>query len=184
MTVALISTSPRKILQTYPGSTANVNVAGLWQVQGVAAGWTSPDGAYQLVQVADFVPPAGQQITGAPSYEIDGSGNVIETYATQSIPPAPIVAVTSSSTPALNGTYGTSMQDQVNLTALQTSITAGVPWIGYLRDIIGVSHTMTAVQFTSIAAAILGFVAAADAAYAAAVAGQSPTWPSNQVTVA
>ena len=94
------------------------------------------------------------------------------------------VQVTSSSTPALNGTYGTSMQDQVNLTALQTSITAGVPWIGYLRDIIGVSHTMTAVQFTSIAAAILGFVAAADAAYAAAVAGQSPTWPSNQVTVA
>lgn len=62
MTVALISTSPRKILQTYPGSTANVNVAGLWQVQGVAAGWTSPDSAYQLVQVADFAPPAGQEI--------------------------------------------------------------------------------------------------------------------------
>src|SRR5579883_2220741 len=73
------------------------------------------------------------------------------------------IAITSTGTPSISGVYGTAMQDEINLTGLQASINAGVPFLSYLRDKSGVKHTMTATQFTALASAVLAYIAAVDA---------------------
>jgi hypothetical protein len=89
MTVALISADHKEIVATYPGTSADINVPGKWQAFGVGVGWTSADGAYTLVAVAPFAPPAGKVTTGSPTYSFDGDGNVAETFAVTDAPPAP-----------------------------------------------------------------------------------------------
>ncbi len=92
MPIALISTNPLAILETWPDGLVNVNVPGNIQAYGVDAGWTSPDGAYKLVPVAEFSPPTGDVISGAPTFSFDANGNVIVTYQVQ---PAPAPTVTA-----------------------------------------------------------------------------------------
>lgn len=70
--------------------------------------------------------------------------------------------IVSTGTPALNATYGVAPQDEINITGLQAAITAGVPFLGYMRDATGVKRTMTAAQFTILAAVIMQYVAALD----------------------
>lgn len=94
------------------------------------------------------------------------------------------VQVTSTSTPALNSTYGLSMQDQINITGLQTSLLAGVPWIGYFRDINRNKITMTAAQFTAVATVILNFIVAIDAAYELAEGGGAWVAPAQPGPIA
>jgi hypothetical protein len=94
------------------------------------------------------------------------------------------VAITSTSTPALNANYGCQAQDEINLIGLQASILAGVPWLGYYRNIAGAKVMMTAAQFTAVATAILNFIAAADNAFETAAAGGSASWPAATATIA
>lgn len=92
------------------------------------------------------------------------------------------LAVTSTGTPALNGTYACASQDQINITSLQVAVTANV-FPGFLRDRAGAAHTMTAPQFTSIAEALLAFVVAVNQAKAAALGGGAWVAPAAEVTI-
>lgn len=80
------------------------------------------------------------------------------------------LTIASAGTPALDGVYGCSLQDQINVTALQSAVAAGV-FPGFLRDRAGARHDMTGAQFTAIATAIMGFIVAISNARAAALAG-------------
>lgn len=93
-------------------------------------------------------------------------------------------AVVSSGTPALSGTYGIAPQDEINITGLQTSVLAGVTWLGYYRNMAGTKITMTATEFTTLATAILDYIAALDDAYEAAVGGGAWVAPAQPVTIA
>lgn len=93
MTTALISTNPVAVLANYPDNPQRIDLPGPVQVFCPAVPWTSPDGGYRLVQVAPFVVPSGQVTTGAPSYSVDASGNVTETYATVAAPPPTVTSL-------------------------------------------------------------------------------------------
>lgn len=92
------------------------------------------------------------------------------------------LTITSTSTPSLNGTYGASQQDEINVTALQVAVANNV-FPGFYRDKSGTKHTMTSAQFTEIATAIMDFVVAVDEAEATATAGGTWTAPSNAATI-
>lgn len=92
MTVALIATNPFAIVATYGAIPNPLRPPNGDPVSGAQVGWSGQ--GYALVSVAPFVPPTGQQITGAPSYAIDGGGNVTQSYATVPIPP-PTISVSS-----------------------------------------------------------------------------------------
>jgi hypothetical protein len=99
------------------------------------------------------------------------------------------VVVTSTSTPAFNGTYSISDTAQSNIQANQTSIltngkfTNGQTTRAWL-DINGTPHTFqsTAV-FTSFAEAVGAYVDALIIQLGVAQSGGTPTWPSNAVTI-
>lgn len=95
MAVALISTSPTPaIVQVSDGDTVDVNIPGKWQVDGMAAGWKSPDNDYEVVDVADFVVPSGKRIAGDSRYVIDEGGKVSQVYDVVDLPaPSPFVSV-------------------------------------------------------------------------------------------
>jgi hypothetical protein len=94
------------------------------------------------------------------------------------------IAITSTGTPTLNGTYGIAQSNEIALTGLQVSVISNV-FPGYYRNQAGVRVTMTAAQFTALATAALGLIEALDNALAAA---QTPggAWVavSNAVTIA
>lgn len=91
MTTALITTNPIAIVAIYGDNPPRIDPTPTNQVFNPGVPWTSADGRYRLVQVTAFVPPAGQVITGSPSYAVDQNGNVTETYATVAAP-APTVS--------------------------------------------------------------------------------------------
>lgn len=93
-------------------------------------------------------------------------------------------AIVSTGTPSLSGTYGIAPQDEINITGLQTSVLAGVAWLGYYRNVAGAKVTTTATQFTALATAILDYIAALDDAYEAAVGGAAWIAPAQPVTIA
>jgi hypothetical protein len=93
------------------------------------------------------------------------------------------VTVNSTGTPAINGVYGTTLQDEINYTGLQVAVANGV-FPGWIRDKAGAKHTMTGSQCTAVVTAILGFIVAVDEAKAAALAGGSWVAPSATVTIA
>ena len=92
------------------------------------------------------------------------------------------LTVTSTSTPALNGTYGLLPQDEINITGLQHAVVADV-FPGFYRDRNGGRHTMTGEQFTALATALLGFLVAIDEAKAAALAGGAWVAPPATATI-
>jgi hypothetical protein len=93
------------------------------------------------------------------------------------------LAITSTSTPALNGTYGCGMQDEINAASLQGAVSAGV-FPGFYRDQAGVRHVMTGLQFTAIATAIMTFIVAVEEAKAMALGGGAWAPPATAVTLA
>jgi hypothetical protein len=123
------------------------------------------------------------QQTAAQSLVAGWNAAAVNPLSTFAAAQAAGAAVTSTSTPAINGTYGCMPQDEINMTALQTALNSGVAWIGYLRDINGVAHSMTAAQFTSLVTAILGYMVALDAWLVAALGGSSAAPPSNALTI-
>lgn len=93
------------------------------------------------------------------------------------------LTITSTSMPALSGTYGAAPQDEINITGLQVAVANNV-FPGYYRDIAGAKHTMTGGQFTAIATAVLDFIVAVEEARDAALAGGTWVAPASSVTIA
>ena len=83
--LALIRISPPTILQIIPTDIGSINVADTWQVQGVAAGYATPDGVYKVVTIVPAVVPGGQMATGPATYSINGQV-VTQTIPTQALP--------------------------------------------------------------------------------------------------
>ena len=97
------------------------------------------------------------------------------------------LTITSTGTPAINGTYGTAASDQANFNAVQTYVlTTGTlqqtpqPW--FLQNGTPVMIPSAAV-FREISTAVANFVTNAKVAAAESAAGQSVTWPSSSVSV-
>lgn len=165
--------------------------------------WTSADGAYSLVAVPPFVPPTGYVSVGAPSYALV-SGVVTETYQTQIIPvvtPAQTAAaklaaveaaglkVTSTSTPAINGTYDVSPTATANFNAVETYVLAnGTFPMGSTQTwfVIGAAPvTIPSVGvFKALSSAVAQYVAALQIAAYTQAAGGTATWPPSSVTIA
>ena len=93
------------------------------------------------------------------------------------------LAISSTGTPALNGAYGCSMQDEVNAASLQAATAAGV-FPGFYRDQVGTRHIMTGAQFTAIATAIMTFIVAIGEARETALDGAAWAPPATSVTIA
>jgi hypothetical protein len=92
------------------------------------------------------------------------------------------LAITSVGTPVLNGTYGTGMQDEINITGLQAAVQANV-FPGWYRDVTGVRKVMTGAQFTAIATAALNFIAAVEDAMHVALEGGAWVAPPAQANL-
>ncbi len=180
MTVALITTNPYAILATFAAAPAVIRLPRGDTVEGAQVGWSGEGCA--LVAVTPFSPPPGQQITGSPSYSIDGSGNVTESYAIEAIPPAPITTMqlVSTSTSALNGSYSIDQQTQQNVAAVAEYIAINGKFPDGMTafpmpDASGTPHSFpTIVLFQAFATAMANFVTALDL-------GQTPAQP---VTIA
>lgn len=99
------------------------------------------------------------------------------------------IVIASTGAPSLNATYAVDQQAEFNIVALQTSLNAGQGFpdgaatIGY-RDMAGLKHVMTAMQFTAVAAAIRDYIAALDDTAAALLGGGSASWPAATATIA
>jgi hypothetical protein len=93
------------------------------------------------------------------------------------------LAIISSGTPSLNGTYGCSPQDEVNATGLQAAVAAGV-FPGFYRDQAGIRHVMTGSQFTTVAAAIMTFIVVVEEAKETALGGGAWSPPAATATIA
>ena len=199
MTVAFIKISPLTVLDKYSSPPAMLSVPGLGDVHGAGVGWTSPDGAYMLADLIPFVPPAGQMITGNPSYVLNGT-TVTETYATVSLPSTALaqmtydaaiaagVILTWTSSTTLNGTYAIDQQTMVQLNSVWTVLmannffpngTALQPW----KQMNGTGVKMGSPQFKNFGTALSKYVAQLGEARDAQAGGGTPTWPSNQVTI-
>ena len=73
------------------------------------------------------------------------------------------LAVTSTSTPSLNGTYSVGAQAQADITSVMTGVAVGVGLPGggssfYWLDSGGTPHNFTQAQFLSLATAIRNYV--------------------------
>ncbi len=99
------------------------------------------------------------------------------------------IVLTSTGTPALNGTYSTTDTAQKNISAIVTGIAAGLGLPGggstfqYL-DANNQPHAFDSSHFTAFAAALRNFVYQCDIAVATIQNGGSATFPSNNVTIA
>lgn len=95
------------------------------------------------------------------------------------------IAITSTSTPALNGSYRTDgifmlgLQAEINAVALDGTFADGTATLNW-PDAKGAAHTFTVAQFKTLAMAIANFQAQC-AQYAA---GLIATAPSSSVTIA
>jgi hypothetical protein len=99
------------------------------------------------------------------------------------------LAVASTATPAISATYAVDAQAEFNIVALETSLNAGQGFPGGATtfgypDMAGVKHTMTASQFTALAAAIRDYIAALDATLQTLLAGGMASWPSASAPIA
>ena len=71
------------------------------------------------------------------------------------------VTVSSSTTPALNGTYAVNPNEMLNITGLQAGVAAGALSSGVTyTDASNVEHSFTGPQFTTFATAYLNYVVA------------------------
>lgn len=100
------------------------------------------------------------------------------------------LTITSTGTPALDGTYALDQASQENIIAEQVCInTNGLFTNGQSTrawpDKAGVFHTFPSIaEFKTFAIAVAAYVDALDGALAAAEQGGSPSWPSASVTIA
>lgn len=99
------------------------------------------------------------------------------------------ITLTSTGTPALNGTYSTHSVAQANISAIQIGIGSGMGLPGgsatfaYL-DSAGGQHQFSAANFTAFAIAVRDFVYHSLIALATIEGGGTATFPLNTVTIA
>jgi len=95
------------------------------------------------------------------------------------------IAVVSTGTPALNGTYAVDQLSQMDVIAIETSLNAGKGFpggattFGY-QDVTGALHSFSEANFTDFAAAVRDFVYACKSV----IAGQSTTLPPATAMIA
>lgn len=99
------------------------------------------------------------------------------------------VQVTSTGTPALNGTYAVDAVSQAQITSLSTGIAAGKPLPGggstfNYSDITGGQHAFNSTNFLDFAAAIEGYIYNFNQALIASVSGTPTALPSTALTIA
>lgn len=114
---------------------------------------------------------------------------IIQAEATYASLLAGGITLTSTGTPALNGTYSTTPTAVVNVSGIATSIANGLGLPGggttfNYRDASGNSHAFDSAHFLAFAAAVRDFVYHAEDAMATIAKGGTATFPSNQVTIA
>ena len=95
------------------------------------------------------------------------------------------IQITSTSTPALDGTYAVDPMSQSDIIAIETSINAGKGFPGRgtafnYPDASGALHSFTEANFTNFAAAIRDYVYAAKSV----IGGTATALPSPAVTIA
>jgi hypothetical protein len=95
------------------------------------------------------------------------------------------LAVTSTGTPALNGTYAIDQLSQMDIIAIETSLNAGKGFPGgatafNYADVSGAMHSFTQANFTDFAAAVRDYVYALKSV----IAGASTTLPPATATIA
>lgn len=99
------------------------------------------------------------------------------------------IILTSTGTPALNGTYSTTDTAQKNVSSVVTGIAAGLGLPGggttfqYL-DAANIPHAFDTSHFTAFAAALRNFVYNCEITLATIQNGGTATFPSNLVTIA
>lgn len=84
------------------------------------------------------------------------------------------LTVACTVTPALSATWGCQTQDEIAWIAVQDAINANQGWPGFMLDINGAKHALTAAQATAIADALLQYLAAWDAWVAGGGQGAQP----------
>jgi len=92
------------------------------------------------------------------------------------------IAITSTSTPALNGIYDISASTEGNWAGSEAAVSAGV-FRGYYRTLTGTKVAMTAAQFTALAEAAYNLIAELDDALNAALTSGTFIAPPNAVTI-
>lgn len=95
------------------------------------------------------------------------------------------LAIVSTATPALNGTYAVDRLSQMDVIAIETSLSAGKGFPGGAAtfnypDASGAMHSFSEANFTDFAAAVRDFVYGCNAV----IAGSSTTLPASTVTIA
>jgi hypothetical protein len=149
--------------------------------------WSSAQLAYVPITDATYTAwlAAGNLATN-----IGSPAELIQVMQQQVVPllQASGIAIISTSTPSLSGTYAIDPASLANLTALSTGIAAGKPLPGggtsfNYADLAGVQHAFTAAAFLNLAAAIETYVYDFDQALAALIAGQSATMPAPPLTI-
>ena len=155
MTIALIAVSPRAILGTFADATATFRLPNGDVVEGADIGWTGE--GFALVAVAPFATPAGQENAGAPSYAFDGSGNVVETYATQpitiAVPTCPVWQIKAVLTAAQATAVAAAIAASPNAATLQAFWETGgapVPANSTTLLALGAAIGLTAAQVTAL----------------------------------
>jgi hypothetical protein len=96
------------------------------------------------------------------------------------------LTITSTGTPALNGTYSCDALSQTDVVAIEASLNAGKGFPGgggstfNYPDASGVMHSFSETNFTNFAAAVRDFVYGCKSV----IAGTSTTLPASSVTIA
>lgn len=95
------------------------------------------------------------------------------------------IAITSTATPALNGTYAVDQVSQMDILSIETSINAGKGFPGGAQtfgypDMVGAMHAFTEANFTNFAAAVRDYVYALKCC----VSGTLTALPSKTTTIA
>jgi hypothetical protein len=150
--------------------------------------WSSAQSAY--VSITDASHTEWLAATGNRATNIGSAAELVQVMQQQVVPllQASGVAIISTNTPSLSGTYAIDPASLANLTALSTGIAAGKPLPGggtnfNYADIAGAQHVFTAAAFLNLAAAIETYVYDFDQALAALIAGQSATMPVAPLTI-
>lgn len=131
-------------------------------------GWTVADG-----ELVAPTPPTAEQLAAAALVE--------SAYAALNAG----LTVSSTETPALNGTYAVDQLSQMDIVAIETSLNAGKGFPGGMSpfsypDATGAMHSFSEADFTDFAAAVRDFVYGCRAV----IGGTSTAVPSNAIQIA
>jgi hypothetical protein len=165
-----------------------------WIVPGLAGVWSSARLAY--VPTSDATYLAWIAANNAPT-AIGAAADLADVMLTQWLPPTlrAGVAVLSTATPALNGTYTldpgapSSLPGLNAITSISTGIAAGKALPGggttfNYADVTGTPHAFTAANFLNFAAALESYVYALTQAVGFLVSGGTTTLPAQPVVIA